>query len=102
MLTLRARSCIAAGSVLVASALVTQNGAADVRDSGGQQPGGQPATAASVDRVRGCMTPVSERKTEAGCYTTAEAPLGILPAVRLYWHVYSYPTPTPPNAARGP
>ena len=46
------------------------------------------------------MTPVSERKTEAGCYTTAEAPLGILPAVPLYWHLYSYPTQTAANAAR--
>ena len=46
------------------------------------------------------MTPVSERKTEAGCYTTAEAPLGILPVGRLYWHIYSYPTPTAANAAR--
>src|SRR5918993_5732577 len=101
MLTLRARSCIVVGSVLVATVLVTEYGVAQ-GDSGGQQPGGQPANAASVERVRGCMTPVSERKTEAGCYTTAEAPLGILPAGRLYWHVYSYPTPPAPKAARGP
>jgi quercetin dioxygenase-like cupin family protein len=101
MLTLRARCGIVVGFVLVTTALITRYGVAQGRDSGSQQPGGQPAHTASVGRVRGCMTPVSERKTEAGCYTTAEAPLGILPAGRLYWHLYSYPTPTAANAARG-
>ena len=41
---------------------------------------------------RGCSTPVSERKMEAGCYTTAETPLGLLPSGPLFWHLYTYPS----------
>ena len=41
---------------------------------------------------RGCSTLVSERKMEAGCYTTAETPLGILPSGPLFWHLYTYPS----------
>ena len=102
MFTSRARSCIVVGFVIAAAALSTRYGVAHGRhgDSGGQQPSGQPTNAASAGQVRGCSTPVRERKTEAGCYTTTEAPLGILPAVRLYWHLYSYPTQTAANTAR--
>jgi hypothetical protein len=43
---------------------------------------------------------VSERKTDGGCYTTAEVRLGMLPSGPLYWHLYSYPTATMATTAR--
>ena len=49
---------------------------------------------------RGCSTPVSERKIEAGCYTTAETPLGRLPSSPLFWHLYAYPNRADAEAAR--
>lgn len=102
MLVSPGHSCLVAGVVVVAMALASRDGVAHGRDgdSADQQPSGQPTNTASVGRVRGCSTPVSERKTDAGCYTTTEAALGILPAVRLYWHLYSYPTITAATAAR--
>jgi quercetin dioxygenase-like cupin family protein len=51
---------------------------------------------------RGCGTPVSERKTESGCYTTAETSLGVLPSGSLFWHLYAYPSRAAAEAARGP
>jgi quercetin dioxygenase-like cupin family protein len=51
---------------------------------------------------RGCSTPISERKTETGCYTTAETILGVLPAGSLFWHLDVYPSRTAAEAARGP
>jgi quercetin dioxygenase-like cupin family protein len=98
------RSCIVVGVLIVAVALADRYGVADGRDgdSNGQQPGGQPTNAELVGRVRGCSTPVKERKTEAGCYTTTEALLGVLPAVPLYWHLYSYPTQAAASASRAP
>jgi hypothetical protein len=97
----RARSWIALGVLIVSVPLGTRYGAAHGRgaDSGSQQSSGQPPSAAPIERVRGCSTPVSDRKTEAGCYTTAEVRLGILPAVPLYWHLYSYPTQAAASAA---
>jgi hypothetical protein len=96
-----ARSCIV-GILIVAVALGARYGVGYGRDgdSNGQQPGGQPTNAELVGRVRGCSTPVSNRKTEAGCYTTTEARLGVLPAVPLYWHLYSYPTQAAASASR--
>jgi hypothetical protein len=43
---------------------------------------------------------VSERKIEAGCYTTAETPLGILPSGPLFWHLYAYPSRVAAETAR--
>jgi quercetin dioxygenase-like cupin family protein len=96
------RSCCVLGALIVAAAMGTPAGVAhgDDGDSGGQGLSSQTTNAASIGRVQGCSTPVRERKTEAGCYTTTEAPLGKLPAVRLYWHLYSYPTHAAANAAR--
>jgi quercetin dioxygenase-like cupin family protein len=37
---------------------------------------------------RGCSTPVSERKTPAGCYTTAQKVFGALPEAPLFWHIH--------------
>ncbi len=50
---------------------------------------------------RGCATPVSQRTGDAGCYTTAETPLGMLPSGPLFWHLYAYPSRTAAEAARG-
>ena len=50
---------------------------------------------------RGCSTPAHERKTESGCYTTAETPLGVLPSGSLFWHLYAYPSRAAAEAARG-
>ena len=97
----RARSWFAVGVLMLAVAVTARYGAAHERgaDPHGQQPGTQPTQDPPIGRVRGCSTPVSERKTDAGCYTTAEARLGTLPAVPLYWHLYSYPTQAAANAA---
>ena len=54
------------------------------------------------DRIRGCATPVADRRTEVGCYTTAETPLGPLPAGQWFWHIQSYATRAEAAAARGP
>jgi quercetin dioxygenase-like cupin family protein len=53
-----------------------------------------PATAPeSVTRVPGrCVTPASERESEAGCYLSAETQLGALSATPVFWHLYHYPT----------
>src|SRR5262245_3569740 len=58
--------------------------------------------ARGVAGPRGCSTHISERKTETGCDTTAETPLGVLPSGSLFWHVYSYPSRAAAEAARGP
>ena len=61
--------------------------------------GGQGSAALAREAARktagypaGCSTPVSERTTETGCYTTAETSLGILPSGPLFWHLYAYPS----------
>ena len=57
---------------------------------------------AAAGHPAGCSTPVSERKTETGCYTTAETSLGVLPSGALFWHLYAYPSRAAAEAARGP
>jgi quercetin dioxygenase-like cupin family protein len=37
---------------------------------------------------------------EAGCYTTAETPLGLLPSGPLFWHLYAYPSRAAAETAR--
>ena len=61
--------------------------------------GGQGSAALAREAARktagypaGCSTPVSERTTETGCYTTAVTSLGILPSGPLFWHLYTYPS----------
>jgi quercetin dioxygenase-like cupin family protein len=70
---------------------------------------GQGGAAAAREAARtaagyppGCSTLVSERKTETGCYTTAETSLGTLPSGALFWHLYTYPSRAAAEAARGP
>jgi quercetin dioxygenase-like cupin family protein len=50
---------------------------------------------------RGCATPVSERKAEAGCYTTAVAPMGPLAAGKWFWHIDEFASREAAQAARG-
>ena len=77
-------------------------------DAAGQA-GGQGSAAAAREAARsasgapaGCSTPVSERKVETGCYTTAETSLEVLPSGTLFWHLYTYPSRAEAEAARGP
>ena len=65
-------------------------------------PSPREAARAAAGNPAGCSTPVSERKTEIGCYTTAETSLGVLPSGALFWHLYAYPSRVAAEAARGP
>jgi quercetin dioxygenase-like cupin family protein len=66
-----------------------------------QQEAQTPSPRARPDGMpRGCLTPVSERKMEAGCYTTAETPLGLLPSGPLFWHLYAFPSRAAAETAR--
>jgi len=50
-----------------------------------------------------CETPVSDRKSELGCYTTAVTKLGVLPSqVALYWQLDIFPDTASSEANRGP
>lgn len=64
-----------------------------------------PAPVASQTDVpessRGCRTPVAQRASDAGCFLTAEASLSSLGAGPIYWHLYTYPTRSAADAARG-
>jgi quercetin dioxygenase-like cupin family protein len=53
-------------------------------------------------QLRGCDTPVSERTSEVGCYTTATMVFGVMPQGSVFWHLYSYPTRAAAEAAKGP
>jgi len=55
----------------------------------------------SVQVPGGCETPVTERTSEIGCYTTAAESLGTLPEGPLYWHLYQYPSRPAAEAAKG-
>jgi hypothetical protein len=47
-----------------------------------------------------CETPAADRKAEEGCYTTAIADVGRLPATAIYWHLDVFPSRTAAEAAR--
>lgn len=49
-----------------------------------------------------CETPVADRKSELGCYTTAVTKLGVLPQGPLYWHLDTFPDSASAEASRGP
>ena len=59
-----------------------------------------PQAAQAAEPPRGCGTPVSERKTEIGCYMTAETALGVLPSGSFFWHLDAYPSRAAAEAAR--
>jgi quercetin dioxygenase-like cupin family protein len=45
--------------------------------------------------------PVSQRTGELGCWITANAQMGQLPQVPIYWHLDTYPTWAEAEAAKG-
>ena len=49
-----------------------------------------------------CELPVSERTGEIGCYVAAIQPLGTLPDVPLFWHVYVFPHRAAADAVQAP
>jgi quercetin dioxygenase-like cupin family protein len=49
-----------------------------------------------------CEAPVSERMGTIGCYVVANQPLGSLPDVPLFWHVYVFPNRAAADAAKAP
>ena len=38
----------------------------------------------------GCDVPAARRTSETGCYLVATSPLGVLPDVALFWHLYQF------------
>lgn len=46
--------------------------------------------------------PISERTGEAGCWITANAPLGQLPQQPMFWHLDTYSARAEAEAAKGP
>jgi len=49
-----------------------------------------------------CEAPVSERTGAIGCYVVANQPLGSLPDVPLFWHVYAFPNRAAADAVMAP
>jgi len=49
-----------------------------------------------------CETDAADRQAEAGCYTTAIADLGTLPATPIYWHLDAFPSRAEAEKSRGP
>src|ERR1044072_9748657 len=47
----------------------------------------------------GCDVPATQRSGDGGCYLTATENLEHLPAAEIFWHIYTYPTPAPAEAA---
>ena len=50
----------------------------------------------------GVCKPVSERKTEVGCWILTDNPVGILPSSEASWYLDTYPTRAAAEAAKGP
>jgi len=49
-----------------------------------------------------CETLAADRKAEEGCYTTAIADVGQLPATPIYWHLDTFPSRAAAEASVGP
>jgi quercetin dioxygenase-like cupin family protein len=49
-----------------------------------------------------CEAPVSERTGTVGCFVVANQPLGTLPDEPLFWHLYTFPSRSAADAAKGP
>jgi quercetin dioxygenase-like cupin family protein len=60
-----------------------------------------PAWAQRAVSVADCP-PISEKRSEIGCYTLAEQPLGALPERALFWHLDTFGTRRRAEAAKGP
>jgi mannose-6-phosphate isomerase-like protein (cupin superfamily) len=63
---------------------------------------GLAGTHANSEEVPGCSEPVQKRTEEAGCYLTGVEALGTLPAGKVYWHLYTYPTRAAAEAIERP
>ncbi len=50
----------------------------------------------------GVCRPVSERKTQVGCWILANDEVGILRPEQVFWHLDVYPTRASASAAKGP
>jgi quercetin dioxygenase-like cupin family protein len=48
-----------------------------------------------------CVTPVTQRQGEMGCYLLAETKIGHLPANGSYWHIFEYAAPKEAEANKG-
>jgi quercetin dioxygenase-like cupin family protein len=46
--------------------------------------------------------PISEKRSEIGCYVLSHQPLGHLPEGPLFWHLDTYPTRQAAEMAKGP
>lgn len=57
---------------------------------------------ASAQNPGACTMPVSERKSEVGCYLTATDALGALGPAPVFWYLDVFPTRAAAEAARGP
>ena len=49
-----------------------------------------------------CEAPISERTGAIGCYILENQPLGPLPDIPLFWHLYVFPTRAAADAAKAP
>jgi quercetin dioxygenase-like cupin family protein len=49
-----------------------------------------------------CEAAVSERSGAIGCYVAANQPLGSLPGMPLFWHLYVFPSRAAADAAKAP
>jgi quercetin dioxygenase-like cupin family protein len=49
-----------------------------------------------------CEVPVSERKGDIGCYVAEIKPLGQLPDIPLFWHLYVFPNRAAAEATKAP
>ena len=49
-----------------------------------------------------CELPVSERKSDIGCYVAEIKTLGQLPDLPLFWHLYTFPSREAARAANAP
>ena len=49
-----------------------------------------------------CEAPISERTGAIGCYILENQPLGPLPDIPLFWHLYVFPTRVAADAAKAP
>jgi hypothetical protein len=50
----------------------------------------------------GACKPVSERRTEVGCWILADQPVGRIEQAQVFWHLDVYPTRSEADKAKGP
>lgn len=56
----------------------------------------------SADTSGSACRPISEKRSEIGCYILTHQPLGSLPQAPLYWHLDTYPTRQAAETGQGP